>query len=257
MNLNRTKGLMTTSINQHKLLQTNTNIQMPYFLFFDLETTGLLRGKPWELSYSKPEQFPNIVQISWELWYYPSNTTGYQLRNKSPKCILEQDFIVKPEGYTIPGESSAIHGITQEQAERYGVPIDTILPIFYHYLIEYPNTYIVAHNASFDLTVLLYHKYRYYKRYDIPLPQLYIPYICTMMDTTEMCEILHANPRHPRDFKYPKLGELYKHLFGKTPENLHNSKWDVKCMIECFHYLYSNQGKQVFQIRNMGFLNRT
>jgi hypothetical protein len=95
---------MTTSINQHKLLQTNTNIQMPYFLFFDLETTGLLRGKPWELSYSKPEQFPNIVQISWELWYYPSNTTGYQLRNKSPKCILEQDFIVKPEGYTIPGE---------------------------------------------------------------------------------------------------------------------------------------------------------
>ena len=86
-----------------------------HFLFFDLETTGLLRAKKNEIDFRKTEQFPHIVQISWQLITY---SNGEFTTNENV------DFIIRPDGYTIPSESSAIHGISNERHLKKGSPFE-------------------------------------------------------------------------------------------------------------------------------------
>ena len=65
-----------------------------------------------------------------------------------------------------------------------------------------------------------------------------LPYFCTMKSTTEICKLPHKG--FTNKYKYPKLAELYHYIFGKTPENLHNSMNDaiytLECLIELDNY---------------------
>ena len=58
-----------------------------------------------------------------------------------------------------------------------------------------------------------------------------LPYFCTMKSTTEICKL--PNKNFPDKYKYPKLEELYHYIFGKKPENLHNSMNDAIYTLEC------------------------
>lgn len=73
------------------------------YLFFDTETTGL--PKNWKAPVTDLNNWPRLVQLA-----YDSNG------NK----ISGGDFIIKPEGFSIPTESSRIHGISTERALRAG-----------------------------------------------------------------------------------------------------------------------------------------
>jgi hypothetical protein len=54
-----------------------------------------------------------------------------------------------------------------------------------------------------------------------------------MKTTTDMCQLPGKY-----GYKYPKLGELYYHLFRKKPsEKLHNALEDVKVTKKCFEKL--------------------
>ena len=59
-----------------------------------------------------------------------------------------------------------------------------------------------------------------------------------MVKTKEYCGIKFPNSK---DFKFPKLAELYAKIFGKEYDisgaELHNSKHDVSCLILCFKEL--------------------
>jgi hypothetical protein len=70
-----------------------------------------------------------------------------------------------------------------------------------------------------------------------------------MLDTTRLCGILHRNPRHAKDFKYPKLIELYQFLFDREPTggNLHDASFDVDVTRECFFALMKRYPKVVRQ----------
>ena len=73
-------------------------------IFFDTETTGVIpRGKEEPLVYTN--DFPHVVQLSWKLG------------------DKEGDFIIKPDGFTIPDAAAAVHGITTDTVSRcfYGV----------------------------------------------------------------------------------------------------------------------------------------
>ena len=121
---------------------------MANFLFFDLETTGLLKAKKSEIDFRKSEQFPEIVQMSWQLYSFEKNKFGH---------LDTKNYIIKPDGYTIPDESSKIHGITNDRALEEGVAKKEVLEDFVTTLMVNPKTYLVCHNIEFDVTVLFYH----------------------------------------------------------------------------------------------------
>jgi len=86
------------------------------YLFFDTETTGLPRN--WKAPVTDLNNWPRLVQLAY-LFY---DTNG----NK----ISGGDFIIKPEGFTIPSDASRIHGISTERAIREGQPIKSVLQHF-------------------------------------------------------------------------------------------------------------------------------
>jgi DNA polymerase-3 subunit epsilon len=202
-----------------------------HFLFFDIETTGLLGAKKKDIDFRKSEQFPHIVQISWQLHEY-----GDEKYTK----LSDLDYIVKPDNYTIPEESSKIHGISHSEALEKGVHAPEVYKGFIHDLTKHPNTILVCHNIEFDVTILFYHIYKIYKKEFNGFLNRKVPCICTMLDSINYCKLpsvsKYTKPSDP--YKYPKLSELYTKLFDKAPSGqLHNSKYDVECTVECFQSL--------------------
>jgi DNA polymerase-3 subunit epsilon len=103
------------------------------YLFFDTETTGL----PTNWKAPAGEAWPHIVSLSW------------LLMSDADTVLSEGNYIVKPEGYTIPEESSRVHGITTETALQQGLPLKTVLGEFLQSCSL--AGLLVAHNLSFDI----------------------------------------------------------------------------------------------------------
>ena len=87
-------------------------------LFFDTETTGVIpRGLEHSpLNYA--QRYPRIVQLSWQVCDGPT--------------VKEGDFIIRPDGFTIPDEAAAVHGITTERAIAEGVEYKTAFLQFFN-----------------------------------------------------------------------------------------------------------------------------
>ena len=212
-----------------------------HFLFFDIETTGLLGAKKKDIDFRKEEQFPHIVQISWQLHEY---------ENEKYTTLSDIDYIVKPDNYTIPVESSKIHGISHSEALEKGISAADVYKLFIGDLTKHPNTILVCHNIEFDVTILFYHIYKIYKKEFSGFLNRKMPCICTMLDSINYCKLPSVSkfvkPSDP--YKYPKLSELYFKLFGEQPNGqLHNSKFDVECTIKCFKELLKHN---VLTVRN-------
>jgi DNA polymerase III epsilon subunit-like protein len=177
-------------------------------LIFDTETTGLpLQKLPAE---KKPGNWPHIVSISWVI-----------LDSSTNEILSQQNFVVKPLGWHVPLESTAIHGISHDMAENTG----TYLPYVISKFLTEEYDALVAHNIEFDMNVLI-HAIKWDLELSLPLfPQQ----ICTMKLSKQLCKL-------PGNFgyKYPKLKELYFHAFHKYPfeAKLHNSMYDVLVLTE-------------------------
>lgn len=79
--------------------------------FFDCETTGVpAKGLKWDADFN---QFPHVVQLAWAFG------------------DKERSFIIKPDNYEIPPETTAIHGITTERAIAEGVPFAEVIDEFF------------------------------------------------------------------------------------------------------------------------------
>ena len=188
-------------------------------LILDTETTGLPteRNAPfWET-----EKWPYIVQLSYILYDLDANAV-----------TVEHDFIVKmKEEIKISPESIKIHGITNEISRKRGHDIKDVLDIF-HICLE-QATYVVAHNLSFDKTLMMAE----YKRNNLPnnFSSEKI-YYCTMKKSKELCNFSAVNYTTKEKYiRYPKLLELHNKLFGVVPNNLHNSFVDILVCFRCFY----------------------
>lgn len=189
---------------------------MVLYLLFDLETTGL--PLVYNASYEYLENWPRIVQISWCVC--DSIGIGNDIK----------DYIVKPIDFTIPPESSNIHGIYQHQAIQVGHIITNVL-------LDLKEDmklcdYLVAHNLNFDKQVLLSELYRLSDVEGISLVKN-LQGICTKEESTEFCKL---RPFRYGTWKWPKLSELYYVLFSESIDSLkaHNSKYDVEILKKCF-----------------------
>lgn len=204
-------------------------------LVYDTETTGLPEKGAGPHDYHK---WPHIVQLSFIVYDAP---VSVPLITLSP--IIVSDFIVKPDGYEIPKDSSQIHGITHAEAMRIGLPIKEVLTYFLAQLEQ--ADVIVAHNAAFDKNTIHAEMFRCGllvgpKWKTRPTAKEF----CTMNAATNICRRSFAtkpgDPVHPYPYdnrtKWPRLDELFRTLFPheEPPPSLHNSLVDVRVTARCF-----------------------
>ena len=179
------------------------------YLFFDTETTGL--PKNWKAPVSDLSNWPRLVQLA----YLYFDSEGNELS--------AGDFIIKPEGFTIPAEVSSIHGISTERALRDGKDLRNVLQDFNKLIFEAKT--LVAHNMSFDEKIVGAE----FLRIGMPDPLPAKKKICTMLSSTTFCAI--PGPYGP---KWPKLSELHYKLFKSGIEEAHNAAIDINATAKCF-----------------------
>ena len=198
---------------------------MKDILFVDTETTGLVQmdvqpnGAKWYPNYMESEKYPRIVQFSF-LRY-----------NQEGQMLSMQDFIIKPDNYTIPEESTKIHKITTEQALKNGTPMKNVLDIFKAELDQ--TDLIVMHNSQFDKNVILSEAFRYERR-DIIDAMFKHNFFCTMKQTKNYVGI---KSQYYDGYKNPSLTELHNRLFNERLPIMHNSLNDAKVTAKCFFRL--------------------
>lgn len=179
------------------------------YLFFDTETTGLPQN--YKAPVSDLNNWPRLVQLAW-LFY-----------DESGNKLAANDFIIKPEGFTIPAEATKIHGISTERANKEGISLSAVLQEF-QFVID-QTEFLVAHNMSFDEKILGAE----YLRCKMANPILKKKQICTMQATTNFCAI-----NGPYGYKWPKLSELHNKLFRTGFDEAHNAAVDINATAKCF-----------------------
>jgi DNA polymerase III subunit epsilon len=179
------------------------------YLFFDTETTGL--PKNWRAPVTDLNNWPRLVQLAY--LYYDINGN----------FISGGDFIIKPIGFTIPIDSSRIHGISTEKAIEKGEILLTVLQEFQALINK--SEYLVAHNISFDEKIVGAE----FLRNSMPDSFAIKKKICTMQGTTNFCKL-----DGPYGYKWPKLSELHYKLFRENFEEAHNAAVDIHATAKCF-----------------------
>lgn len=182
------------------------------YLFFDTETTGLPSN--WNAPVSDLSNWPRLVQIAWILC------------DKSGNYLEERSFIVKPDGFMIPLETSKIHGISNERAMKEGISLQAALIEFQEALTQ--ATFLVAHNMSFDEKIIGAELLRK----NMPNTVILKSRLCTKEMSTNFCAIPSSNGY--ADYKWPKLSELYYKLFGKMLTDSHDALADTRATAACF-----------------------
>ncbi|MBK8193809.1 MAG: 3'-5' exonuclease [Lewinellaceae bacterium] len=186
------------------------------YLFFDTETTGLPLS--WNAPASNTSNWPRMVQLA------------CLLTDPDGIIIEQRNFIIKPEGYTIPSEASNIHGITTERANREGLDLNASLSDFSSLLVR--ATHLVAHNMEFDEKIVGAEFHRKFGADPLPSKAKF----CTMKNP-QVIEHCSIPPFRYGSYKWPKLSELHKKLFGVDFDEAHDASVDIKATAKCFFEL--------------------
>lgn len=185
------------------------------FLFFDTETTSL----PKYSATNPIEKWPRVVQLAWSLY----ETDGTKASNNN--------FIIYPNDFIIPMDSTKIHGITTERAKIEGVSIYKVLPQFNADAEK--ATKIIAHNLDFDLPTLVTE----FLRSKMETCLLEKENFCTMkpQEIVRFCRL--PKPSGGMGYKWPTLNELHLQLFQTEFSDSHNAGADVEACARCYFEL--------------------
>ncbi|MDS1141754.1 3'-5' exonuclease [Pusillimonas sp. SM2304] len=187
---------------------------MNYGLFYDTETTGLpLFAEPSE----DPRQ-PHIVQLAAAL-----------VDLDTRKTVSSIDVIIKPNGWTIPDEVAAIHGITTEKAHDLGIAEESAVAMF---LGLWNGRTRIAHNETFDARILRIALKRFPAIFSESLGDKWKAGAtqCTAKLATPIvkcpptAKMIRAGRNH---YKTANLTEAYTHFFGQAFDGAHSAMADV------------------------------
>lgn len=182
------------------------------YIIFDTETTGL--PKRWNASLSDANNWPRCVQIAW------------QIHDIHGELLSHEDYIITPEGFTIPYDAERVHGISTSLAKKKGKPLTEVLQHFSAAIKQ--ADYVVGHNVSFDLNIM---GAEYLRIGDNnPLETAKVIDTCTEK-TAQLCKLPGGRGGK---FKLPTLTELYVHLFNEEFSEVHNATADVEATTRCF-----------------------
>jgi len=181
-------------------------------LFVDVETDGL----PFRRNFFDPLQMPHIVQAAWIV----ADGKGQILRRA---CR-----IVKPEGFSIPQSAVKVHGISTSMAREQGTDPRIVLHVLNREIDRADK--VVAHNLDFDAIVIASES----GRFGMPCSILSTPGYCTMKNTKDLTQLGFPDNPYPKEWKWPTLQELYRHLFGRTFSGVHDAGADVRACYDCY-----------------------
>ena len=117
-----------------------------------------------------------------------------------------------------------------------GVELKEVLSEFMNDLANADE--IIGHNVDFDFHIVGCELYRTGGAYDELMNR---QYICTMQASTDFCAIPSNSPYG--GYKWPKLEELYRKLFGRMFDNAHDALADVETKLQYQFNAFTNAVK--------------
>ena len=177
--------------------------------FFDTETTG----KP-QKNNEGVTVWPRVTQLA------------YVSFNRDGKIVHKCESLIIPDGWEVPKEKFFIdNNMSTERCQAEGRPGQQVFEGFVQTIEQ--TSLLVAHNLNFDMPVMGAELKRY------GLVSGHKPdKFCTMLSTVDICKI-----NGPRGYKWPKLEELHRFVFGCDFENAHDALSDVLATAKCFFEL--------------------
>lgn len=144
---------------------------------------------------------------------------GALLVDVDRKPVAEVDLLVRPEGYEIPAEATAVHGITTATALQYGLMMATVLKLFLTLARRAELT--VVYNLDYDWLVL---EGEFVRLGDARALADFraIRAVCAMKAATDVCKI----PGKRGGYKWPTLMEAHEKLCGVKFEGAHGALAD-------------------------------
>jgi DNA polymerase-3 subunit epsilon len=192
-------------------------------LAFDCETTGLpIFKEPSD----HPSQ-PHIVQFA-----------ALLIDPETQEEVRSVNLIVKPDGWIIPDEVAAIHGITTERALAVGTPEAEITRLY----LEMAGTAVlrVAHNINFDARIMRIAMFRLgMTREEIEAIEA-PPKFCTMGAASKIVQLPPTARMAAAGFtkpKPPRLAECIQHFFGEALDGAHDALVDVRACARVYFHL--------------------
>ncbi|WP_313377962.1 3'-5' exonuclease [Achromobacter insolitus] len=198
--------------------------------FYDTETTGLPQFK--EPS-DHPDQ-PHIVQLA-----------GALVDLDSRDIVASLDVIVRPDGWEIPDEGAAVHGITTEHASAVGIPESLALSLF---LELWGGRQRIAHNESFDARIVRIAQHRAgeleqdLERWKTGPAQCTARLSTNIIQLPPTAKMLAARRTH---YKTPNLAEAVQFFTGKPLENAHSAMADVRGCMDVYFGVLDRQREAV------------
>lgn len=187
-------------------------------IFFDTETSS-------KAEFNLPKDHvaqPHIMQLAFIL------TDALWNEVCQFKAIIKPNF--EPE--KLSPEAAAIHGITYERAMAEGMPIKKAMNIFLAATMAAHEAH--AFNVKFDELMVNIESAKLWADREIFGPAC-LP-VCEMEPMTNICKL----PGFRGKYKWPKLGEAYRHAFKREMENAHDALGDVRAMIEIHRWRIEN-----------------
>jgi DNA polymerase-3 subunit epsilon len=178
---------------------------MQRIIFFDTETTGLGDA--------------DLVEICWMIY-----EDGVRL--------VDECFVIKPDGWIIPATSTAFHKITHEDATIRGVPLRGVMERF---LADLEGCdVVVAHNLRFDCRII-HHVCSTRLEIDAAAVWAGIKEFCTYENARQEDRALGTAASH----RYT-LGSLYYATFGQHMNDAHSARGDSEALQQIFWQRWRN-----------------
>jgi DNA polymerase-3 subunit epsilon len=198
------------------------------YIVIDTETSGL-------------PQCPGFFKLyNPSAWHFYSSARMIDLASveydSAGNEISSVNTLVIPEGdFYISDASKAVHGLSEEDLLKSGISTRQALKRFQSQLLSARkrngiSITLVGHHIAFDVHVIAAEAYRlgFIKLVKILCN---IRLHCTMLANTALCGL-----KRPNGFpKWPKLSELWSHLFGDSViDSQHTALGDANATAMCF-----------------------
>lgn len=191
-------------------------------LVFDTETTGL---PVWHQPSEHPDQ-PRLVQLA----MVALDSDLVEAASRS--------MIVRPDGWTIPADAAAIHGITTEMAMDEGVPLADVMDAFRD-AVEQAGR-LVAHNIKFDARIMRIQQFRLQAETlggAIPEGHEFDDFV-RAREADHYCTMMKAYPiMGLKSFKGASLGACVRHFFDEDLPGAHDALVDARACARVYRHL--------------------
>ena len=195
--------------------------------FFDTETTGLPDFKARSVD---PKQ-PHLVQLA------------AILCDDDGREVEASAVIIRPNGWTISPEVTAIHGISHERAMDEGIPEEEAVTMFV--MAQARGAVRVAHNESFDRRIMRIAMARAGLERDFIQAIEGRPVFCTCNEAKPIMNLPPTERMRAAGFngpKSPNLTECIKHFFNEDLSGAHDAMIDARACARVFWRLQALKG---------------